>query len=64
MAARLRFMEPDLRVCRDEDCPGCGWPETVAVGRDWKAGPTRIECGRQTPCGWSVPVAGEEKARA
>ena len=39
-------------ICRDEDCPSCGWPETYAEGT-WSAGPTKVGCRK---CGWSAPV--------
>lgn len=43
---------PDLvRIARDRDCPGCGYPETVAVGR-LLVGADLYECNRRPPCGW------------
>lgn len=45
---------PAVRIVLDRDCPGCGWPEIVAVGESVEEGPTRVECGRREPCGWST----------
>lgn len=43
---------PDLvRIARDVDCPGCGFPETAAVGRLLK-GADLYECNARPPCGW------------
>lgn len=43
---------PDLvRIARDRDCPGCGFPETVAVG-PLSFGADLYECNRRPPCGW------------
>lgn len=39
-----------MRLCRDEDCPECGWPETYVEG---EAAPERIGCSK---CGWSTTV--------
>jgi hypothetical protein len=42
-----------LCICRDEDCPECGWPETYA---EFGAGPMVIGCRK---CGWrdDAPLA-------
>lgn len=37
-----------LSICRDEDCPQCGWPETYAECTI-ERGPERIGCHK---CGW------------
>ncbi len=43
---------PDLvRIARDVDCPGCGFPETVAVGR-LLVGADLYQCNARPPCGW------------
>jgi hypothetical protein len=39
-----------MRICRDEDCPNCGWPETYVEG---ETSPERMGCNK---CGWSIPV--------
>jgi hypothetical protein len=48
------------RICRDEDCPECGWPETYAeVDFDKPTpGADAIGCSR---CGWRVEA--EEPAK-
>ncbi len=45
---------PDLvRIALDRDCPGCGFPETVAVGLlSAGRGADLHECNRRPPCGW------------
>jgi hypothetical protein len=48
-----------LSVCRDEDCPACGWPETYAEG-PFDGGPTRIGCRH---CGWWKALAALEPCR-
>lgn len=37
-----------IAICRDENCPKCGWPETYAEG-PFDSGPTHIGCRK---CGW------------
>lgn len=44
-----------IRILSDQDCPGCGWPECVAVGTG-STGPQQLVCGKRDPCGWSRPV--------
>lgn len=46
----------EVRIVLDRDCPGCGHPEVVAIGESVAAGPSRVECGRRVPCGYSAPV--------
>ncbi len=45
-----------IRMCRDVDCPCCGFPETYAEV-DFSAptpGPMKLGCTRQSdPCGWT-----------
>lgn len=49
---------PDLvRIALDRDCPGCGYPEIVAVGR-LSAGADLHECNRRPPCGWRTDTVG------
>lgn len=43
------------RILLDRDCPGCGWPEIVAVGLA-DGGPDHVECARRAPCGWQSEV--------
>jgi hypothetical protein len=44
--------ELPIRTLKDEDCPGCGWPETIDV-RDGRTGRVvRRECGARKQCGW------------
>ncbi|MCK9600453.1 MAG: hypothetical protein M0R06_15515 [Sphaerochaeta sp.] len=43
------------RICHDEDCPECDWPETYLLV-DFSEGPIsvkKIGCAR---CGWSEAV--------
>ena len=43
-----------VRTCHDEDCPKCGFPETIII-RDAKTmKPLMIECSKK--CGWSKPL--------
>lgn len=49
------FPEPErtpLTICRDEDCPTCGWPETYAEGTV-EDGPESVGCRK---CGWTAAV--------
>lgn len=39
-----------MRICRDADCPSCGWPETYVEGT-WERGPERLGCRK---CGRSA----------
>lgn len=41
-----------MSICRDEDCPCCGWPETYAEGTA-EHGPERVGCRK---CGWRAEV--------
>lgn len=40
-----------IRTLRDQDCPGCGWPEIVDV-RDSRGRVLRSACVKD--CGWAV----------
>jgi hypothetical protein len=45
-----------ISICRDEECPACGWPETYAEGVDVVAsGPTHVGCRK---CGWWMALPG------
>lgn len=41
-----------ISICRDEDCPACGWPETFARG-PLESGPDTLGCRK---CGWRQAV--------
>lgn len=43
----------ETRLCHDEDCPKCGFPETVLVCEGEKMKPIRWECSANPPCGWT-----------
>lgn len=46
-----------VRILLDRQCPGCNWPEVIAVGESIEAGPENVECGRWTkPCGYTAKV--------
>jgi len=44
-----------IRVCRDEDCPECGWPETYAEVDILTGTPCVLALGC-SKCGWKVEV--------
>jgi hypothetical protein len=44
-----------IRTCHDEDCPKCGWPETIIIRDQATMKPIEIECAlkRKGRCDWS-----------
>ena len=40
---------PPTRICRDEDCPACGWPETYYELMTLDGSVGQIGCSK---CGW------------
>lgn len=54
----LRPRKYPTRICRDEDCPNCSWPETYAEVDFSKPTPgaDAIGCSK---CGWRI-TAGEQ----
>lgn len=57
MANRADHTTSPFTICRDEDCPQCGWPETFTEIDP--AGPYPIAVGCRQ-CGWRselVPVS-------
>lgn len=47
-----------IRTLRDENCPKCGWPETITIREETTMKPLEIECGlkRKGKCDWSQKV--------
>lgn len=41
-----------MRLCRDEDCPTCGWPETYSEVPD--TGDLILVAVGCSKCGWRV----------
>ena len=44
-----------IRTVHDEDCPKCGWPETIIIRELPTMKPLEIECAkkRKGECDWS-----------
>jgi hypothetical protein len=40
----------EIRTCHDEDCPQCGFPETIIIRNARTMKPLRIICSKG--CGW------------
>jgi hypothetical protein len=47
-----------LHICRDEDCPECGWPETYYEVAEDTPGALAIGCSK---CGWRQANAVRER---
>jgi hypothetical protein len=51
-----------LRICRDEDCPNCGYPETATVCNilNGAPNPIGINCSK---CGWYKKIPQRKKIK-
>ena len=49
-----------MRTVRDEDCPSCEYPETVAIRAAINGRPIRYECANRA-CYWSSRAAAVTK---
>lgn len=52
-------MKDRLSICRDADCPQCGFPETFAEGPA-DGVPDVLGCRK---CGWREPVVADQRQR-
>lgn len=47
-------MSDVVKICRDEDCPECGWPETYSEVDISEPNPQLLGIGCSN-CGWHKP---------
>lgn len=49
-----------IRTCHDEDCPKCGFPETIIVREEATMNPLWIECSDRK-CDWGKKIIQKKK---